>query len=63
MEEDTRFRLVQNKISKNLTLEYQIKYGDRSDQWVSVDQIPDITINELKKLRDYINAICNKNLI
>lgn len=63
MEEDTRFRLVQNKISKNLTLEYQIKYGDRSDQWVSVDQIPDITIDELKKLRDYINAICNKNLI
>lgn len=63
MEEDTKFRLVQNKVSKTLTLEYWTKYGNNPDDWISVDRIEDMSIGDLKKLRDYINKVCNKNLL
>lgn len=63
MEENSKFKLVQNKLSKTLTLEYWTKYGNNPDDWVSADKIEDMSIDDLKKLRDYINNICNKNMI
>ena len=63
MEKDGKFRLVQNKVSKTLTLEYWTKYGDNTDDWISIDKIEDMSIDDLKKLRDYINKVCNKNLL
>lgn len=58
-----KFKLSQNKISKTLTLEFWTKYGDRQDEWLCADTIPDISIEDLKMLRDYVNNICNKNMI
>ena len=63
MEENSKFKLVQNKLSKTLTLEYWTKYGKNSDDWVNTDTIEDMSVDDLKKLRDYINNVCNKNMI
>lgn len=63
MEENSKFKLVQNKLSKTLTLEYWTKYEKNPDDWVNTDKIEDISVDDLKKLRDYINKVCNKNLL
>jgi hypothetical protein len=63
MDNNHRFKLSQNKISNTLTLEYWTKYGDRKDEWLCIDKIPELTIDDLKTLRDYINNVCNRNMI
>lgn len=61
--DDNKFRIVQDHDTKKLVLEYWIKYGKNKDEWLLVDKIPDLTVEDLKMLRDYVNHICNKNLI
>lgn len=63
MEQNHRFRLSQNKSAKTFTLEFWTKYGEKKDEWLCVDKIIDITVEDIKILRDYINNICNKNMI
>lgn len=63
MDINNKFRLVKDHDTKNMVLEYWIKYGENKDEWLCADTIPNLTVDDLKMLRDYINHICNKNLI
>lgn len=58
-----KFKLNQNKEDKTLTLEFWTRYGEKPDDWINVEKFEGMTIMDLKELRDYINKVCNKNLI
>jgi len=51
-----KFRLVQDKISKDIRLEFYRPYGD-NDEWMRIDITQEITIKELKCLTEYLISI------
>jgi hypothetical protein len=48
-----KFRVVQNPISKNITLEIYRPYGIDND-WMRVDSFNEMTVQELKYLTEYL---------
>lgn len=51
-----KFKLVQDKISKDVRIEFYRQYGI-NDEWMRVDVSHEITIKELKCLTEYLISI------
>lgn len=51
-----KFKLVQDKISKDVRLETYRPYGI-SNEWMKIDTSQEITISELKCLTEYLLSI------
>lgn len=57
MSDYIKFKVVQNRQTKKVCLEMFHKIGDGDHDWVGIEKFADISILELKELRDYLNNI------
>jgi len=56
MSQDTKFKVVQSPDTHKIRLELWRKYGDKPDEWFSDEALTDLSVQEFKELRDYINS-------
>lgn len=56
MSQNTKFKVVQSPDTHKIRLELWRKYGDKPDEWFSDEALTDLSVQEFKELRDYINS-------
>lgn len=63
MSQETKFKVVQNKETKKVQLELWHRFGDHQDDWVSYEKFDDMTVAELKELKEYLDAIFERKSV
>ena len=54
MSDNTKFRVTQDSETKKTILEIWRKFGENKDDWVMYEKLEDLSVSELKKLRNFL---------
>jgi hypothetical protein len=54
MSDNTKFRVTQDSETKKTILEVWRKFGENKDDWVLYEKLEDISVSELKELRNFL---------
>ena len=54
MSDNTKFRVTQDSETKKTILEVWRKFGENKDDWVMYEKLEDISVSELKELRNFL---------
>lgn len=54
MSDNTKFRVTQDSETKKTILEVWRKFGENKDDWVMYEKLEDLSVSELKELRNFL---------
>lgn len=60
MSDTTKFKVVQNKDTKKVQLELWHRYGDAQEDWMNYETFDDLSVSELKELKEYLVKIFSR---
>ena len=60
MSNTIKYIVSQDKRNKRVTLEVFRNNGETKDDWIMYEKIEDLTVEELRKLKDYLCGIFKK---
>lgn len=55
-----KYKIVKNLQTNDVELEIYRPYGNKTDEWVMIDKISDLSLEELKCLTEYLISVWKK---